>query len=63
MLILSFGFLYVQMWDLARRCQFDDPGDGPLHAPLTGARAYFEDIFHRLEAVLQGMPMGMWSCI
>jgi hypothetical protein len=46
-----------------RRCQFDDPGVGPSHAPPADAGADFEDIRHRLEAVLQGMPEGMWSRI
>jgi hypothetical protein len=46
-----------------RKRRFDDPCVGPSHAPLTDARADFEDIRHCLEAVLQGMPKGMWSCI
>jgi hypothetical protein len=41
----------------ARRRRFDDPSTGPLHAPPADARVDFEDIFHRLEAVLQGMGL------
>ena len=41
----------------------DDLGEEPSHAPLVDARAYFEDIRCRLEAVLQGVPEGMWSRI
>jgi hypothetical protein len=44
----------------ARRHHFDDPGVGPSHAPLADARGDFEDIRRCLEAVLQGMPEGMW---
>jgi hypothetical protein len=47
----------------ARRRRFDDPGVGPSHAPPAGAGGYFEDVHHRLEVVLQGVPEGMWSCI
>jgi hypothetical protein len=36
----------------ARRCHFDDPGVGPSHAPPAEAGGEFEDIRHRLEAVL-----------
>jgi hypothetical protein len=35
-----------------RRCHFDDPGVGPLHAPPTEAMGDFEDIHRRLEVVL-----------
>jgi hypothetical protein len=48
---------------VARRHWFDDPGVMPSHAPPVDSRAYFEDIRHRLEAMLQGVPNGMWSCI
>jgi hypothetical protein len=47
----------------ARRHRFDDPGVGPSHAPPADAGVDFEDIRRRLEAVLQGMPEGMWSRI
>jgi hypothetical protein len=47
----------------ARRHHFDEPGARTSHAPLADARADFEDICHRLEVVLQGVPEGMWSCI
>jgi hypothetical protein len=47
----------------ARRRRFDDPGAGPSHAPPAEAGGDFEDIRRRLEAVLQGVPEGMWSCI
>jgi hypothetical protein len=45
---------------VARRCRYDDPGAGPSHAPLAGAGGEFEDFHRRLEAVLQGVPEGMW---
>jgi hypothetical protein len=48
---------------VARRHHFDDPGAGPSHAPPAEAGGEFEDIRHRLEAVLQGVPEGMWSWI
>jgi hypothetical protein len=47
----------------ARRRRFDDLGAGPSHAPLADAGADFEDIRRCMEAVLQGMPEGMWSRI
>jgi hypothetical protein len=34
-----------------RRC-FDNPSAGPSHAPPTEVRGEFEDIRHRLEAML-----------
>jgi hypothetical protein len=46
-----------------RRHRFDDLGVGPSHAPLAEAKGEFEDIRHLLEAVLQGVPKGMWSWI
>jgi hypothetical protein len=46
-----------------RRRRFDDPGDGPSHAPPVEAGGDFEDIYRRLETVLQGVPEGMWSRI
>ena len=48
---------------VVRRHRFDDPGVGPLHAPLAEVGGDIEDIRHRLEEVLQGMPEGMWSFI
>jgi hypothetical protein len=36
----------------ARRCQFDDPGVEPSHAPPTDAGVDFEDICRHLEVVL-----------
>jgi hypothetical protein len=47
----------------ARRRRFDDPSVGPSHAPPTDAEVDFDDIRRRLEAVLQGVPEGMWSRI
>jgi hypothetical protein len=47
----------------ARRCHFDDLGVEPSHAPPTEARGDFEDIHCCLEAVLQGVPKGMWMHI
>jgi hypothetical protein len=47
----------------SKRHHFDDPGVGPSHAPLVEAGGDFEDIHRRLEAVLQGVPKGMWSHI
>jgi hypothetical protein len=47
----------------ARRCQFDDPGAGPSHAPPAATEVDFEDIRHRLEAVLQDVLEGIWSRI
>jgi hypothetical protein len=46
-----------------RRGWFDDPGVGPSLAPPVDVGADFEDIHHRLEAVLQGVLEGMWSRI
>jgi hypothetical protein len=43
--------------------RFDDPGAGPSHAPPAAAEVDFEDIRHRLEAVLQDVPEGIWSRI
>jgi hypothetical protein len=48
---------------VARAHHFDDPGTGPSHAPPAEAGGDFEDIHHHLEAVLQGVPKGMWLCI
>ena len=48
---------------VARRHRFDEPSAGALHAPLAEADRDFENIHHHLEAVLQGVPEGMWSCI
>jgi hypothetical protein len=48
---------------VSRRCHFDDPGVGPLHAPPTKSGGDFEDIRRHLEAVLHGVPEGMWSRI
>jgi hypothetical protein len=46
-----------------RICWFDDPGVEPSHAPLASVGVDFEDILRHLEAVLQGVPKGMWLCI
>jgi hypothetical protein len=46
-----------------QRRQFDDPSAGPSHAPLAGAGGEFEDFHRQLEAVLQGVPKGMWTWI
>jgi hypothetical protein len=46
-----------------RRRRFDDPGAGPSHAPSTAIGVDFEDIFHRLEVVLQDVPVGIWPRI
>jgi hypothetical protein len=48
---------------VVRRHRLDDPSDGPSHAPPTDVGTDFEDIRHHLEAVLQGVPEGMWSRI
>jgi len=45
---------------VARKCHFDDPSAGPLHAPPMEDGGDFEDIRRHLEAVLQGVPKGMW---
>jgi hypothetical protein len=44
----------------SKRRHYDEPGVGPSHAPSAGARGEFEDFHHRLEAMLQGVPEGMW---
>jgi hypothetical protein len=43
-----------------RRRRYDDPGAVPSHTPLAGVNEEFEDFHRRLEAVLQGVPEGMW---
>ena len=48
---------------VSRRRHFDDPGDWPSHAPVVEAGGDFEDIYRRLETVLQGVSEGMWSRI
>jgi len=46
-----------------RRHRYDDPGAGPSHAAPTRGDREFKDFRRRLEAVLQGVPEGMWTRI
>jgi hypothetical protein len=46
-----------------RRHRFDDPSAGPSHAPSVEADEMLEELRRQLEAVLQGVPEGMWTQI
>jgi hypothetical protein len=48
---------------VGQRHRFDDAGSRPSYASQVEADGGINDLCHRLEVVLQGVPEGMWSHI